>query len=110
MVIHPFGDRQWEDINWNGQRHRSCVNTELGTFCRLLCSGMVPAGDRQEGARLWTHWTLRQYADCGSFHDVMKKMFAVSLVDKFEILIVFTFTCEYNSLLHARTFLFGQHS
>jgi hypothetical protein len=52
----------------------------------------------------------RQYADCGSFHDVMKKMFAVSLVDKFEILIVFTFTCEFNSLLHARTFLFGQHS
>jgi hypothetical protein len=42
MVIHPVGERQWEDINWNGQGHRSCVNMELGTFCQLLYLGMVP--------------------------------------------------------------------
>jgi hypothetical protein len=41
-VIHPIGERQWEDINWNGQGHRSCVNMELGTFCQLLYLGVVP--------------------------------------------------------------------
>jgi hypothetical protein len=35
-VIHPIGECQWEDLNWNGEGHRTCINTELGTFCRLL--------------------------------------------------------------------------
>jgi hypothetical protein len=35
-VVRPVGGSQWEDVNWNGQRHRTCVNTELGTFCQLL--------------------------------------------------------------------------
>jgi hypothetical protein len=35
-VIHPVGERQGEDVNWNNQGHHTCVNTELGTFCWLL--------------------------------------------------------------------------
>jgi hypothetical protein len=55
MVIRPVGEHQREDVNWNGQGHRTCVNTELGTFCRLLYPGMVPVGGRREVARSWTH-------------------------------------------------------
>jgi hypothetical protein len=40
-VIHPVGNHSWEDINWDGEGHRTCINTELGTFCRLLFPGMV---------------------------------------------------------------------
>jgi hypothetical protein len=36
----------WEDVNWDGIRHRTCVNQELGTFCRLLYLGMVKIADR----------------------------------------------------------------
>jgi hypothetical protein len=86
-VIYPVGESQLEDINWNSQGHRNCVNMELGTFCQLLYPGMVPVGDREEAARLWTHWALRQYADQGSFKDATMKMVSVSLVDKFQILI-----------------------
>jgi hypothetical protein len=50
---------------------------------------MVPVDGRQEVARSWTQWGLRQYTDQGSFQDVMAKMLWVSLVDKFQILIVF---------------------
>jgi hypothetical protein len=109
-VIHPVGERQWKDINWNGQGHRSCANMELGTFCQLLYPDMVHVGDRWEVAHSWTHWALRQYVDQGSFQNVVKKMFWVSLVDKFQILFVFIFTCEFNSFLHTRTFLFGRWS
>jgi hypothetical protein len=42
MVIHLVGEHLWEDVNWNGQGHRSCANTELRTFCRLLYPGMFP--------------------------------------------------------------------
>jgi hypothetical protein len=62
-VIHPVGERQWEDINWNGQGHRSCANMELETFCQLLYPDMVHVGDRWEVAHLWTQWALRQYVD-----------------------------------------------
>jgi hypothetical protein len=83
-VIHPIGEHQWEDVNRNGQGHRTCVNTELETFCRLLYPGMVPVGGRREVACSWTHWMLRQYAaDQGSFQDDVAKMFWVTLVDKF---------------------------
>jgi hypothetical protein len=51
MVICLVGERQWDDINWNGQGHHTCVNTELGTFSRLL------------------------YPDMGSFQDAVVKMF-----------------------------------
>jgi hypothetical protein len=50
-VIRPVGEHQWEDVNWNGQGHRTCVNTELGTFCRLLYPGMVTVGGRRDVAR-----------------------------------------------------------
>jgi hypothetical protein len=43
-VIHPVGERQWEDVNWNNQGHRSCVNMKLGTFCRLVYPDIVPVG------------------------------------------------------------------
>jgi hypothetical protein len=47
MVIRLVGERQWNDVNWNSQGHRMCVNTKLGTFCRLLlCPGMVPVDGR----------------------------------------------------------------
>jgi hypothetical protein len=36
MVIHLVRERQWEDVNWNGRGHRTCVVMELGTFYRLL--------------------------------------------------------------------------
>jgi hypothetical protein len=41
MVIHPVGDRQWEDVNWDDEGHHTYINVELGTFYRLLYSGMV---------------------------------------------------------------------
>jgi hypothetical protein len=41
MVIHLIGDRSWEDVNWDGEGHCMCINTELGTFCRLLYPGMA---------------------------------------------------------------------
>jgi hypothetical protein len=44
MVIHPVGERQWEDVNWNDVGHRTCINPELGIFCRLLYPGMVTVG------------------------------------------------------------------
>jgi hypothetical protein len=40
----------------------------------------------------------------------MAKMLWVSLVDIFQILIVFTLTYKFNYLLHVRTFLFVQWS
>jgi hypothetical protein len=43
-VIHLVHKRQWEDVNWDGEQHRTCINTELGTFCRLLYTSMVTAG------------------------------------------------------------------
>jgi hypothetical protein len=69
---------------------------------------MVLMGDQREVVCSWTRWALRKYADESSFQDVVVKMLWVSLVDKFQILIVFTLTCEFNSILYARTFSFGQ--
>jgi hypothetical protein len=67
IVIHPVGERQWEDINWNGLVHHMCVNTKLGSFCRLLYPSMVHIGGRRVATCSWTHWALRQYIDQGSF-------------------------------------------
>jgi hypothetical protein len=86
-LFHPVGKRQWEDINWNGKKHRNCINTELGTYCQLLYPGMVTMGGRQQAARSWTNWALKPYADQGSYQDGMAHMFWVSLVDNFQILI-----------------------
>jgi hypothetical protein len=82
-VIHPIGEHQWEDVNWNGQGHRTYVNTELGTFCQLLYLDMVTMGGRQEAPCSWTHWVLKQYADQDSYQDGVANMFCVSLVDNF---------------------------
>jgi hypothetical protein len=63
MVICPVGEHQWEDINWSGEGHRTCINTELGTFCQLLYPDMVTVGGRRYAARSWTQWVLKPYAD-----------------------------------------------
>jgi hypothetical protein len=34
----------WEDVNQDSVGHRTCVNQERGTFCRLVYPGMVTAG------------------------------------------------------------------
>jgi hypothetical protein len=39
IVIRPMGDC-WEDVNWEGEGHRTCVIQELGTLCRLLYLGI----------------------------------------------------------------------
>jgi hypothetical protein len=54
-VIYSVGEHQWEDVNWNNEGHHTCINTELGTFCRLLYPGMVTVGDRRQAVRLWFH-------------------------------------------------------
>jgi hypothetical protein len=40
IVIRPVGE-SWEDVNWDGEGHRTYVNLELGTLCHLLYPGMV---------------------------------------------------------------------
>jgi hypothetical protein len=45
-VIHPVGERQWKGHQLEWQGHHTCVNPELGTFCRLLYIDMVPVGGR----------------------------------------------------------------
>jgi hypothetical protein len=44
MVICLVGNHQWEDLNWNGEGHRTCINTEVETSSRLLYPGMVAVG------------------------------------------------------------------
>jgi hypothetical protein len=87
MVIHPVGERQWEDVNWDGEGHHTCINTELGTFCQLLYPGMVIVGGRQQVARTRDHWALKSYADQSTCQDGVVYMFWVCLVDNFQILI-----------------------
>jgi hypothetical protein len=47
-VIHPVGERQWEDVNWNGEGHRRCINTELGPIAGCCTPARLPwaADDR----------------------------------------------------------------
>jgi hypothetical protein len=90
-VIHPVGEHQWEDVNWDSEGHRTCINMELGTFCRLLYPGMVILGTRQQAARTWDHWSWKPYADHGTCQDGMAHMFWESLVDNFQILIALYF-------------------
>jgi hypothetical protein len=94
MVIHPVGDCLWEDANWDGEGHRTCTNTELGTFCRLLYPGMVTVGGQLQATRSWDHWALKMYADQGTCQDGVAHMFWVSLVDNFRILITFYFNMQ----------------
>jgi hypothetical protein len=63
MMIRPVGKRQWEDVNWNDEGHHNYINTELGTYCRLLYPSMVTVDDRQQAAHSWTHWALKPYTD-----------------------------------------------
>jgi hypothetical protein len=35
IVIKPVGE-SWEDVNWDGIRHQTYVNQELGMFYRPL--------------------------------------------------------------------------
>jgi hypothetical protein len=90
-VIHPVGEHQWEDVNWSCEGHCTCINTELGIFCRLLYPSMVTMGGRRQAAHSWTHWALKPYADQGSCQNGVTHMFWVSLVDNFLILIDFYF-------------------
>jgi hypothetical protein len=57
----------------------------------IAVPSMVPVGGRQEVVHSWTHWALRLYTDQGSFQDAVVKMICVSLVDKFQILIILYF-------------------
>jgi hypothetical protein len=45
-VIRLVCERHWEDVNWNDEEHRICINTELGTYCRSLYPGMVTVGSQ----------------------------------------------------------------
>jgi hypothetical protein len=90
-VIHPVGDRLWEDINWDGEGHHTYINAELGTFCRLLYPDMVTVGGQLHAAHTWDHWALKTYANQGTCQDGIAHMFWVSLVDNFQILIAFYF-------------------
>jgi hypothetical protein len=94
MVICPVGDRSWEDVNWNGEGHRTCINMDLGTFCRLLYPGMVNVKGQRQVARSWDHWALKNYVDQGTCQDGVTHMFWVSLVDNFQILIAFYFDMQ----------------
>jgi hypothetical protein len=49
---------------------------------------MVTVAGRQVGARSWTHWALKPYADQDTFDDGVVKMFWVSLLAIFS-----NFTC-----------------
>jgi hypothetical protein len=69
---------------------------------------MVTVEGRRVAASSWTHWGLRQYVNQGTFEDAVAKMFWVSLVAKFQILIVSYFVGNFNSLFHAGTFSFGE--
>jgi hypothetical protein len=79
-----------------------CVNMVLGPFVDFCTPAWFTWAAEEKLHALWMHWVLRQYADQGSFEDVVAKIFWISLVDKFQILIVFTLACKFNSLLHAR--------
>jgi hypothetical protein len=87
MVIYPVSEHQWENVNWNSEGHYNCINTELGTFYRLLYPSMDTVGGRRQATRSWTHWALKLYTDQGFCQDGVAHMFWVSLVDKFQILI-----------------------
>jgi hypothetical protein len=89
-VIRPVGE-SWEDVNWDGTGHRTCVNQELGTFVRLLYPGMVHDAGKRVAASSWTHWGLKNYRDQGTFQDAVANMFWVSLVTKLCISIGFCF-------------------
>jgi hypothetical protein len=73
IVIRPVG-QSWEDINWDGEGHRTYVNHELGTFYRLLYLGMVTVASKRIAARSWTHWALKAYADQGPFTEIENTM------------------------------------
>jgi hypothetical protein len=90
-VIRPVGDHSWENINWDGQGHRMCINMELGIFCRLLYHGMVNVKGQQLAACSWDHWALKNYANQGTYEDGVAHMFWVSLVYNFQILNSFYF-------------------
>jgi hypothetical protein len=74
-MIHPVGDYSWEDVNGDGEGHRTYINAELGTFCRLLYPGMVTVGSQLQAPRTWDHWALKTYVDQGSCQDDVAHMF-----------------------------------
>jgi hypothetical protein len=55
-VIQLVGERSWEDVNYNGQGHRTCVNMELVMFFQLLYPDMVHVGAQRVATCSWTHW------------------------------------------------------
>jgi hypothetical protein len=62
IIIRPVGESRG-DVNWDGDEHRTCVNQELGTVCRLLYPDIVIVADHRIVARSWTHWALKLYVD-----------------------------------------------
>jgi hypothetical protein len=84
----------WEDVNWDGVEHRTCINQELGMFCHILYQGMVTAGGWWVAARSWTHWPLKLYADQGTFQEAVAKIFWVSLLAIFSNFTCFLFCCR----------------
>jgi hypothetical protein len=66
IVIRPMG-KSWKDVNWDRAGHRTCVNQELGMFCRLLYPCVVTIDDRRVVALSWSHWGLKLYVDQGTF-------------------------------------------
>jgi hypothetical protein len=63
MVIHSIGEHQWEDIKWDGEGHHTCINMELGTYCRLLYPDMVIMDGRRQAVHSCDHWVLKQYTN-----------------------------------------------
>jgi hypothetical protein len=92
IVIRPVGE-SWEDVNWDDEGHRTCVNHELGTFYHLLYPGMVTIAGKWIAARSWTHWALKPYADQGTFQDRVAKLFWVSLLAIFSDFTCFLLCC-----------------
>jgi hypothetical protein len=86
-VIHPVGNHQWEDINWDDEARTTCINMKLGTFCRLLYPDMVTVCGQLQAAHTWGHRALKIYVDQGTCQDGVAHMFWVSLVDNIQILI-----------------------
>jgi hypothetical protein len=80
----------WEDVNWDGVGHGTCINRELGTFVHLLYPGMVTVTGRWIVVWSWTHWALKPHTDQDTFQD------GVSTIPRyFQILLVSYFVAQF---------------
>jgi hypothetical protein len=83
----------WDDVNWDGEGHQTCINQELGTFCHILYPCMVTVVGRRIAARSCTHWVLKPSVDQGTFQDTVARMFWVSLLAVFSDFTCFLLCC-----------------